>query len=391
MKKIFLFIVIIPIISCCSPDKSLIEKTDIFISGTEGSAFYRIPALIATQNGTLIAIADARIERWNDAPNNIDLAMKRSFDLGQTWTPIKIIANYPGQEAAGDPCLLEDKETGTIWVFFDYIVPTEDFEISMLQNFKTADDYDRYRKIYFYAIKSTDDGENWSEPISLDYLKKPDWDFIVSAPGNGIQTKDGKLIVPTYSSRLKGNINGCQIIYSDDHGNTWEIGQSIGEYNVEPQIVELTDGTLMMNMRQTVKKGHRMYSISKDLGLTWNVMVDDTTLPEPGSGCQASFIRYSSQPDGFSKNRILFSNPASTKGRQNMTIRISYDEGKTWKYSKTLREGPSAYSSMAVLPDGSVGILYEQGEEKIYEKISFARFNLEWLTDGRDKKDKKFR
>ena len=164
-----------------------------------------------------------------------------------------------------------------------------------------------------------------------------------------------------------------------------EKGSTIGEYVVEPQILILADGKLMMNMRQTARKGHRIYAVSDDLGLSWNEMVEDTALHEPGSGCQASFIRYSSVKEGHSVNRLLFSNPASKKGRMNMTIRVSYDEGKTWKYSKTLRPGPSAYSSMAVLPDGTVGILYEQGEEKIYEKISFARFNLEWLTEGRER------
>jgi sialidase-1 len=248
-----------------------------------------------------------------------------------------------------------------------------------------ADDYDRNRIIYFRAMKSNDDGETWSEPINLDYLKKSEWDYIVAAPGNGIQTKDGKLIAPTYCGLPDGSSNSCQVIISEDHGKTWKVGQSIGEYLVEPQVTELKDGTLMMNIRQTAQKGHRMYAISKDKGLTWGEVMADTTLPEPGAGCQASFIRYSEKKLFSGKNRILFSNPASIKGRKNLTIRISYDEGKTWKYPRTLREGPSAYSSMTVLPDGTIGILYEQGEEKIYEKISFARFNLEWQTDGKDK------
>jgi sialidase-1 len=388
MNKILFFLSFILIFSNCKRNVPFIEQQDIFISGQEGSAFYRIPALITTTKGTLIAVADALIERWNDAPNNIDLAMKRSFNNGKSWTPLKIIADYPDQEAAGDACLLEDKETGTIWIFFDYIVPTEGFKVSMLQEFKIAEDYDKWRKVYLYAMKSIDDGETWSVPFSMDYLKKPDWDYLVAAPGNGIQLKNGRLLIPTYSSQSKGMVNSCQLIYSDDHGTTWKIGTSIGEYNVEPQVVDLADGTLMMNMRQTKQKGHRMYTISKDSGLTWGDIVDETSLPEPGSGCQASFIRYTSIQDGYSKDRILFSNPASTKGRQNMTIRISYDEGKTWKYSKTLHEGPSAYSCMTILPDGTIGILFEQGEQKIYEKSSFARFNLEWLTDSMDNFDK---
>jgi sialidase-1 len=384
MRKLFILISFIILYSGCKTDKAFIEKNDVFISGTEGSAFYRIPALIATNKGTLIAVCDARIERWNDAPNNIDLAMKRSFDNGKTWTPIKKIADYPGEEAAGDASFLLDKQTGKIWLFFDYIVPKEGFKPEMLKDFKLAEDYDKWRTIYFYAMTSDDDGETWSKPIDLTFLKKQDWDYLVASPGNGIQTKSGRLIMPTYSNRAHLTVNSCQSVYSDDHGKTWNIGNTIGEYNVEPQIVELEDGSLMMNVRQTKGKGHRMYTTSTDGGLNWNSMVDETNLPEPGFGVQASFIRFTGKKDGDSKNRILFSNPGTTKGREKMTIRISYDEGKTWKYSRVLHQGPASYSSMTVLPDGSIGIFYEMGEKYNFEKLSFARFNVEWLTEGRD-------
>lgn len=384
MRKILLSVLVLMAISCNRQQAPMLEQKDLFIGGTEGSKFYRIPALLATQKGTLIAVCDARIERWNDAPNNIDLAIKRSFDSGKTWTPLKIIVDYPGQEAGGDPCLLEDGMTGTIWLFFDYIVPREGFRVEMLDSFRVADDYDRNRIIYFRAMKSNDDGKTWSEPVNLDYLRKPEWDYIVAAPGNGLQAKDGTLIAPAYCGLPDGSSNSSLAIISEDHGETWKAGQSIGEYLVEPQIVELRDGSLRMSIRQTAQKGHRMYAVSEDKGLTWGEILPDTALPEPGSGCQASFIRYSQKKLLSGKNRILFSNPASLKGRKNLTVRLSYDEGKTWKYSRTLREGPSAYSSMAVLPDGTVGILYEQGEVNIYERISFARFNLEWLTDGKD-------
>jgi len=145
----------------------------------------------------------------------------------------------------------------------------------------------------------------------------------------------------------------------------------------------------MMNMRQVKQKGHRMYTLSKDGGVNWSQPVDETALPEPGFGCMASFIRLSGIKDGDAKNRILFSNPASSKGRENMMIKTSYDEGKTWRYGKVLYTGPSGYSSMTVLPDGSIGMLYETGEKYLLEKIAFARFNLEWLTDGHDSFTKK--
>jgi sialidase-1 len=391
MRNLIILAGFLVVFTGCRNDKAFLEQQDLFVGGTEGSAFYRIPALATTNKGTLIAVCDARIERWNDAPNNIDLAMKRSFDMGKTWTPIKIIADYPGEEAAGDPSLLIDRQTGTIWLFFDYIVPKEGFKPEMLKDFKVAEDYDKWRTIWLYAMKSDNDGETWSKPIDLTYLKNPEWDYLVAAPGNGIQLKSGRLIMPTYSSQSHLTVSACQTVYSDDHGKTWQIGNSVGEYNGEPQIVELEDGTLMMNMRQVKQKGHRMYTLSKDEGLNWSEPIDETALPEPGFGCMASFIRLTSKKDDDSKNRILFSNPGTAKGREKLTVRVSYDEGKTWQISKVLYEGPSGYSSMTVLRDGSIGMLYETGKKSLLEKIVFARYNLTWLTDGKDKFNRKVR
>ena len=148
----------------------------------------------------------------------------------------------------------------------------------------------------------------------------------------------------------------------------------------ESTVVELVDGTLMLNMRSYRGKNHRAVAISKDGGLSWSASRDDATLVEPV--CQASILRYT-WPDQNGKSRILFSNPASTT-RDHMTVRLSYDDGKTWPISKLIHEGPSAYSNLAVLSDGSMACLYERGAQQPYEKITFARFTLDWLTDGKD-------
>jgi len=347
-----------------------VKQFDLFVSGHEDVAYYRIPALVTSNKGTLIAVCDARVDKVDDAPNNIDLVMKRSFDYGKTWTSMKTIVDFPGQEAATDPCLLVDRITGTIWLFYDYAIPQD----GLLRN----------RKMWLYVTKSDDEGETWSKPIDLtQILKKPEWNYIASSPGMAIQPRIGRLIVPTYSVRLEGKQYSSHLVYSDDHGKTWKLSNEVGLSQNEPQVVELVDGSLMMNMRQMHKKGCRAVATTKDWGETWSDVIDETVLIEPR--CQASFIRYTRQRNGNYKNPLLFSNPASTSDRINMTVRLSYDEGKTWPVSKVIHDGPSAYSCLTILPDGTIALLYERGDNSPYEKITFARFSLEWLTNGKDK------
>jgi sialidase-1 len=171
------------------------------------------------------------------------------------------------------------------------------------------------------------------------------------------------------------------VIFSEDHGATWQIGGVIQGGCNECQVVELADGTLMLNARmQQNSKRKRGVATSKDGGVTWSELRFDDALIEPV--CQGSFLRYSRAADG-DKNRLLFSNPASTKGRVNMTVRLSYDEGKTWPVAKSLHAGPSAYSCLAVLPNGEIGCFYEGGDTR-YGEIVFARFSLDWLMDESD-------
>ena len=207
----------------------------------------------------------------------------------------------------------------------------------------------------------------------------------------------GRLVVPanhSYTETRDGVFKkngkygyGSHVVYSDDHGRTWRISEPITPGCNESQVVELSDGSLMMNMRSYNGKQCRAVSISEDGGKSWSEITHDPTLIEPV--CQGSFLRYS-LADNNGKNRLLFSNPANappagkTRGdRIKMTVRLSYDEGKTWPVSKLLHDGPSAYSCLTVLPDGDIGCLYEGGETK-YGEIVFARFSLKWLTDGKD-------
>ena len=207
----------------------------------------------------------------------------------------------------------------------------------------------------------------------------------MAAPGRGIQTRAGRLIIPVYTRQTDQDYS--HLLSSNDHGKTWQISPPAAPMVNECQVAELKDGSLMLNMRSYRKKGCRAVATTNDDGKTWGKIVDDTNLPEPT--CQASFIRYTDVRDGFTRDRLLFVNPANTSKRVNLTVRLSYDEGMTWPISKVIRPGPSAYSCLTVLKDGTIGLIYENGRTSPYERLTFARFDLQWLTDGRDRITKK--
>jgi Neuraminidase (sialidase) len=193
-------------------------------------------------------------------------------------------------------------------------------------------------------------------------------------PGIGIQMKNGRLVAPVYDG----------VIFSDDHGRSWKAGGKTTGPVSETQAVELTDGSLMLSTR-----GHpnRTVTISKDGGETWSEPRRDPALtdPELWGGCQASLIRWTRKDAGYDQDRLLFANPADRRHRFDLTVRVSYDEGKTWPVAKVIKKGPGAYSSMTVFPDGTIGVIYETGNSyagvvEYYAKLALARFNLEWLT-----------
>jgi sialidase-1 len=362
-------------------------QTRGFIAGEAGVCEYRIPALVCTNEGTLLAACDARADKPGDAPNNIDLAFKRSEDLGETWSDVEILIDDGGDMAAGDPCMLVDRETGTIWIIYDHIYPTmEELLRRDPQRAEGAEVEWRGRVIFLHAIRSDDDGRTWSDPIDLtDQVKSDDWVAAMAGPGMGITTSSGRLICPGYR-RLSDDFeqDGSHVYFSDDHGETWQVGGSPSPKTNEAQVVELADGRLMMNMRTPRGYDMRMVATSEDGGETWSEARDEPTLIEPA--CQASFIRWTSEAAGDDRNRLLFSNPANAERRTDMTVRLSYDEGKTWPVARKLAGHYCSYSCMAALPDGTVGILFEHEEPDTeaegVAQLMFARFNEAWLLEG---------
>ncbi len=172
-----------------SSAEPLLEQNDVFIAGHDGVFQYRIPALVTSTKGTLIAACDARKDRGGDPPNNIDHVCKRSFDGGRTWEPLQVVADFPGTEAASDPCLLVDRQTGRIWVFYAWCpegIGTKASQPGLSEN-----------TLRIYAMSSDDDGATWSQPRDLNpMIKDPAWNAMWCSPGRGLQTREGRLLVP---------------------------------------------------------------------------------------------------------------------------------------------------------------------------------------------------
>lgn len=351
-------------------------KVDIFVSGTEGYHTFRIPSVIVSTKGTVLAFCEGRKKSRSDT-GDIDLVLKRSDDGGKTWGPLQVVWD-DGDNTCGNPCPVVDRSTGTIWLPLTHNLG-QDKESQIVdgtsKGTRTA-----------WITRSEDDGVTWAKPIEITTTTKdPKWSWYATGPGVGIQTRDGRLVIPCDNKADKGKTRQSHVIYSDDHGKTWKLGGIVGPSCNESQIVELADGSLMLNMRTYQANNRRLVAISKDGGITWTTPSEDQTLIEPV--CQGSILRYTDEKTG-GKKRLLFANPASTK-REKMTVRLSYDEGSTWPIGRLLHEGPAAYCCLTVLPDRAIGCLYECGDKSAYDRITFARFDLDWLSEGKDKIDRK--
>jgi len=354
-----------------SPANSEPTQTDLFIGGEGGFHTYRIPALIATPKGALLAFVEGRKDSSSDHGHN-EILMRRSLDGGDTWTQMQLVKR-DGTNALNNPTAVVDHDSGTIWLFF---VRTS------TKKYKNNEEVARAtgRISDMWVMHSNDEGATWAGPVNITKsVNQREWNRIIPGPGVGIQLRSGRLMIPC--NHVVGKEASDHVICSDDHGKSWRLGGSTEGKTDEDQIVELADGTLMLNIRNYREKGHRGISLSKDGGMTWSKVSSDPTLIEPV--CQASLIRYTLSP-AFNKNRLLFSNPATQDKRIKMTVRLSYDEGKTWPVAKLLNLGPSGYSCLAVLHDMQIGCLYERGDRSSIDKVTFVRFSLAWLTDGAD-------
>ncbi len=342
------------------PEPTLLLQ-DLWKAGENGYVCYRIPSLITTQNKTVLAFAEGR--KPGKGKGDTDIVLKRSMDYGKTWSE-QICIWDPGPDAffVRDPSPIQDRETGKILLLMD-------------SNWQGKDRAPGGQTIY--SCSSFDNGKSWTDPKPI---KIPSVKGLNMSPAFGIQLRHRKfrdrIVMPAIRRTESGQVASC-VIFSDDQGKSWQVGNPGPAGTNECTLVELSNGDLLLNMRS--KNPHRMIAISRDGGETFIHQGLEVELPDPS--CHANCLHYSGKtPEGIDTHIILFSN-ANTEGcsvphRFNMSVKMSFDDGRSWPISKMIYPGYSAYSTMTRLPDGKIALLFEKDD---YRQLSLAIFTLDWL------------
>ncbi len=385
-----------------------IEKLDLFTVGDDPAyKVYHIPGIVVTAKGTVLAWCEARkrsagVSDWDD----IRILLRRSTDDGKTWSEPKSIAEVPGPKSK-NPFALRMKNVDPNDVTYNnpVLIADRDGTVHMLFCLE-------YMRCFYQ--RSADDGVSWSKPVEITgafekFKSDYDWKVLATGPDHAIQLKTGRLVVPVWlSTGTGGNAHRPSVtatIFSDDQGRTWhggDIAVPCTDEWINPNetiSVELADGRVMLNVRSESKSHRRLVTTSKDGATGWSTPKFDDALLEPI--CMGSIIRYSLAKDG-GKNRILFSNPdnlsradgkeepGKNRDRKNVSVKLSYDEAQTWAVNKSVEPGPSMYSDIAVTPRGTILCFYGRSGSSTGlgafagGRLTVARFNLEWLTDGKD-------
>lgn len=334
-----------------------LSEVKLFQAGEAGYHTYRIPALVVANNADVLAFCEARKNSGAD-DGDIDLVLRRSKDGGKSWSELEVLFD-DGEHTIGNPCPVLDEKSGTVWLF-------------VCRN---------NREILF--TKSRDHGVSWEKLQAIrENIVPESWYWVGTGPGHGIQLRDGRLLLPCWADATPrlGEKQFSWMLYSDDGGKSWKRSEPLPmDASDECMVSECSDGSIYFNGRSRQNKRLRVVSRSRDGGVTWEEVSWDSALPEPS--CQGSTLRFS-RAGYHDRERLLCAAPASLDARKSMTLRLSYDDGKSWKYSREVAAGFGAYSDLAATFDRDILLLYE-GDD--YQSIRLARFDIEWVTNGDDK------
>ncbi|MCX6327069.1 MAG: exo-alpha-sialidase [Bacteroidia bacterium] len=368
----------------------------------DGVNTFRIPGLTTTNNGTLLAIYDVRRDNNRDLQGNIDVGLSRSTDGGNTWEPMRIVLDMgkwgglPEKfNGVGDANILLDRTNNTIYVAGLWMHGVLDKNGKWIEGLtEESDAWEHQWKdkgsqpgfgvketSQFLMTKSTDDGIHWSEPVNITHMgKKKEWWLWAPAPGHGITLDDGTLVIPA-QGRDEAGLPFSNITLSKDHGQTWYASNPAYQNTTECMAVQLSNGFIMLNMRHnenrndTTDLNGRAVAITRDLGETWTEHpTSRRALIEPT--CMASIHKHEYTENGHKKSILLFSNPNSKKGRQHLTIKLSFDEGLTWPEENWLlldELKSRGYSCLTSIDENTIGILYEGSQSMMtFEKIPLS-------------------
>lgn len=367
-------------------ERNIIHRTGYALrqSDDDNVDSYRIPGLVTTNKGTLIAVYDARHQTNIDLQEDIDIGMSRSTDGGKSWEPMKIIMDmgeYNGlpqsQNGIGDPAVLVDERTNTIWVSAVWVHGLANARAwrSVRPGMKPKDGTGQ-----IMLANSTDDGLTWSDPINItSMVKTRDMTMLLQGPGRGITMRDGTLVFPVQYKSVENDLRGeISVIYSKDHGLTWHRANPVPTDGgiSEPQIAEIDSGILMINARSSAP--YRFIATTSDLGESWRIHESsDKILVEPG--CMGSLLHIRKEDNVLKKDILLFSNPdfkasrPAMSSRRNITVKASLDGGETWptEYQINLDEEQGwGYSCLTRIDSETIGILYEGSTaQMVFQRI----------------------
>lgn len=383
----------------------LLERQNLFEERTGGFVSYRIPGIVVTARGTVLAYCEARKNSGADW-GEIEIHLRRSTDGGRTFSPAIQLAHRgprlprhpvalahksgkPDEQTVNNPVAIAARD-GT--VHFVYCV--------------------EYQRAFYQ--RSTDDGLTWSDPVEITAAFEPlraawSWKTIATGPGHGIELRSGRLVVPIWAALARTSPHGEGVgatIVSDDAGHTWRAGEiavpndALTPGTSETTVAELSDGRVVLHARTRAKPNRKVVVTSPDGATRWSKPTFADALLEPV--CMSALLAYPKLGDN--RSRLLFSNPdtlepehgktsakpGDRRARRDLTVKLSYDDGATWPVARVLEPGPSAYSDLAVLPDGTLLCFYESGRGSAepgkrpwpYAYLTLARFNLEWLTSA---------